>query len=221
MAGYLVNKLLLLIASAFLIYCLVYSHDGAKTVLWTIPFAITEHANVGFQALLLQNTSQATPIEPENGAARAVAIIIHWLIVPVILLIIFLYALSLPYRDNKEPTKKSGTAGIFAGLIIFLIFVVTRPSDTYQFSSELPTYSFSFFSFFTVIIGFILGFVILEIIDAFRNTSKLAFLVMILVSASMITTYCYFLFVSFRSTVVFIALGGMLGGLIKVMIDPS
>jgi hypothetical protein len=177
--------------------------------------------DLAFLAYLLQSADQATPIAAENSAARVVAVIIHWLIVPIILLIIFIYALSLPYMDSKESVKKSGTAGIFAGLIIFLIFVVTRPSDTYQFSSEIPTYSVSFFSFFIVVIGFILGFFILGIIDVFRDTSKLAFLVMILVSASMITTYCYFLFVSFRSTVVFIALGSMLGGLVKVMIAPD
>jgi hypothetical protein len=166
-------------------------------------------------------TDRAVSLEAENRAARAVAVLIHWFIVPLIMVIIFLYAITLPYRDTKPLVKKSGTAGIFAGLILFLIFVLTQPGETYQFSSELPSYSFSILWFVKIGVGFALGFFILGIVDALRDSSKLAFLVMILVSASTTTIYCYFLFVSFRSTVVFVALGGMLGSLVKMMVDPS
>jgi len=189
----------------------------------------------GLQLAFNFQNIEASPLGPsENRAAYAVAIIIHWVVVPTILLIIFVYALTLPYRNSNRDVKKSaregvladnikksGTAGIFAGLILFVLFVVTRPSDTYQFSPEIPTYGLSLFGVITFIVGILLGFFTLEIVNALRRSSKLAFLVMILVSASATTTYCYFLFVAFRSTVVFVALGAMLGGLLKLMIDPG
>src|ERR1041385_1505344 len=121
-------KFLSIIVLTFFHCCTVYSHERDNSAIQATSPPISEYSGTAFQGFLLQVANQTAAVEPENEAARAVAVIIHWLIVPFILLTIFLYALSLPYRDSKDFIKKSGTAGIFAGLIVFLIFVVTRPS---------------------------------------------------------------------------------------------
>jgi len=177
-----------------------------------------------FQGLsLLQNMNGAAPVTQgaQQQARRVAASIVHWVVVPAILIIIFVFAVSLPYTAGKTKDSSAGTAGIFAGLIIFLIFLVTRDSQVSEFSSEIPEYSLSFFSVIIIAAGLILGFGTITIINEIRKLSSLAFLVMILVAATLITGYSYFVYVGLRSIVVYISLGGMLGGLLRIMIDTD
>jgi hypothetical protein len=63
-------------------------------------------------------------VEPSQSSYLSLAI--HWVAVPAILVIILLYAFNLPRKISDPQIKTSGNAGIFAGLVVFIIFVVSQ-----------------------------------------------------------------------------------------------
>ena len=174
-----------------------------------------------------------------QNVVRIAAYLIHWVIVPLILIIMFLYALRLPYQSSNEADqagadeaaadqsrdgtmKKAGTAGIFSGLILFIVFTLTLDAKIFEVSFSIPAYDFSFSSVIWLVVGAGAGFFVMCATNRWgQDATPVAFLVMILTAATLTVTYSYFLYFGARSTIVYLALGGMFGALIRVMVNPK
>lgn len=159
-------------------------------------------------------------LSPRQTVVRIAAYLIYWIVVPLILIIVFLYAVNLPYQTKDAAVKKAGTAGIFAGLILFVIFILIRGSAPYEISFTIPDSDFSFLTVVLLFVGAGLGFFVISVADAIRKSSAVAFLAMLLVAATSTATYSYFIYFGARNTIVYIAVGGIFGALIRVMVNP-
>jgi hypothetical protein len=157
---------------------------------------------------------------PRQTVVRIAAYLVYWIVVPLILAIVFLYAVSLPYQTKDGAVKKAGTAGVFAGLILFVIFILIRGGASYEVSFTIPDYNLSFLSVVLLLVGAGLGFFVISVADAIRKSSAIAFLVMLLIAATLTATYSYFIYFGARSTIVYLAVGGIFGALIRVMVNP-
>jgi len=146
---------------------------------------------------------------------------IHWVVVPAILIVILLYACNLPRKVSDPQIKISGNAGIFAGLIVFIIFVVSQQKQGLAFSLDVPSYDFNFAGVVVTILGILFGFLLGKIVDAIKQYRALGFLVLLIVATTTITIYRYLFFTSERSIVVFASLGVMLGALLHIIWFPE
>lgn len=136
-------------------------------------------------------------------------------------MIILLYAFNLPQKVTDQQIKISGNAGIFAGLIVFVIFVVSQQKKGLVFSSDIPTYDFTLLAIVGTLVAAVCGFVIAWIVDAIKRYRALGFLVLFIVASTTIAMYGYVFIKDVRSLVVFMSLGVMLGALVHIIWFPE
>jgi hypothetical protein len=165
----------------------------------------------------IQNEETTKP----SQVSLVISIAIHWVIVPGILVIILLYAFNLPQRVTDQQIKVSGNAGIFAGLIVFVIFVVSQQKQGLVFSSDIPSYNFTLLAIVVTVVAAVCGFVIAWIVDAIKRYRALGFLVLFIVASTTIAMYGYVFIKDVRSVVVFMSLGVMLGALVHIIWFPE
>lgn len=170
-----------------------------------------------------QASTEATVPDPNQTSivSKTISIVIHWVIVPGILIIILLYAFNLPRKISDSQIRISGKAGVFAGLIVFIIFVVSQQKQGLEFSPDIPTYDFSLFAFAAIILGTGFGYLFAWIVDAIKQYRALGFLVLFIVASTTIAIYGYTFIKDVRSHVVFVSLGIMLGALLHIMWFPE
>ena len=135
---------------------------------------------------------------------------IEWGLVPLILMGIFLFAVSLTPTDRAF--KSSTTAGKFAGFILFVLFVVSQKGHSLTVSFTLPTYGIEFVPLLSSIVVF---FWFAWLLDVILRTLLTGIVALVLVASSLVTLYAYLFLASYRSMIVFIALGGTLGLLLE------
>ncbi|HKB66632.1 MAG TPA: hypothetical protein VKC61_12325 [Pyrinomonadaceae bacterium] len=181
---------------------------------------------VALAALGQGNLGEPVPVASPVGAIASgpssfLSIAIHWVVVPLILLIILVYACMLPQRTSDASIKTSGNAGIFAGLIVFIIFVVSQQKSGFMFSWEIPAYSFDFFGGLALIVGAGGGFGTALVVDIIKQHRALGFLVLFIVATTTIAMYGYFFIKDVRSLVLFTSLGIMLGALLHIIWFPE
>jgi membrane protein YdbS with pleckstrin-like domain len=157
----------------------------------------------------------------QQSAPSFVSLAIHWIVVPLILLTVLGYGCTLPRRSDDPSVRTSGKAGVVAGFIVFIIFVVSQQKNGLRFSLEVPAYSFDFFGISATVGGVISGFLIARIVDATRQYRAFGFLVLFIVATTTIASYGYFFIKDVRSIVVFVSLGTMLGALLHIICFPE
>ena len=144
--------------------------------------------------------------------------VVQWIIIPLILLIILLYGIMLPIIASETEAKVSGFAGIFAGLVVFIFFLLSQQDSKLEFSSELSSFSFQFFPSLG---GFILGIVTKFVIDLIFHTRALGIVTLIIVATILIAIFTLIFVKDLRSTIMFLSLGTLLGGLMYLILAPE
>ena len=145
---------------------------------------------------------------------------IEWAIAPVALFALFIYGFFCISRVANAPLPKdSAVYGRWAGLVIFVVFLLTRKHRIDVFSFALPSYDFDFLK---ILCGVVVGFVFSWMFDYLRRFRVLGVLTMLLVSATSIALYAYFFVESFRGPLIFISIGLAFGTLLhRVFFPPS
>lgn len=144
---------------------------------------------------------------------------IQWVLVPLIMLALWFYAISILSRSPEGDRKTSARAGFWAGMVLCAVFIVSQLQGVRE-----PTFSLGpvvTLSLVAIGFGLGLGFVFLLIVRFIAPTPVVGLLTLILASASSITLYSYFLIPELRRSVASLALGFALGALLHLVFFPS
>lgn len=145
--------------------------------------------------------------------------VIEWAVVPLVLAGILLYTIIFIPDDQAIPrVKTSAQAGKWAGLIVFVIYVISRRSQTMAFSLQPADYDFVFWPTAAAVAA---GFAVSAVFDLIRSTRFLGLLVLALVSATSISLYSYLFIRLVRNSLVFVLLGFVLGVLLYEVFFPD
>jgi hypothetical protein len=149
---------------------------------------------------------------------RLVYVVVLWVIVPAIMLIM----LTLPLRiigHAEDDAKASARAGFWAGLLLFVLYVVSQ-LPTLRVPS-LAVESLPRFDLISTAIGATIGFVFLLVMRYVAPTPFVGLLTLALAAASSIALFSYVFVEGFRATVMYFALGAIFGALFFVVLFPS
>lgn len=150
---------------------------------------------------------------------QLISLIVYWIIVPVIMLALFIFAANIVARAPTSEAKTSAKAGLWAGLILFVIYVISR-MDSLQ-TPEFSNLELANVSFWTVTVGAIIGFFLLLGVKLLLPTRQVGFIVLVLALASTCSLYSYIFIEAIRNIALSLALGVGLGALFHVIIMPT
>lgn len=154
-----------------------------------------------------------------SGIAKVVSIIVHWVIVPGILLAIFLLAIIIVSRTKEDSAKASANAGFWAGLVLFVIYVASQLDTIRE-----PSFNFSSIPQLEIApigVGFVTGFVFLWGVKLVAPSPMVGLLSLLLSGASSSALYSYIFIESLRGAMLFLTLGTALGALLHVVFFPD
>ncbi len=158
------------------------------------------------------------PLSP-TALHRYAVTAIEWALVPMILFGFFIYGMLLTPSDRSLRT--SAAAGKLTGLILFVLFVLTRKARPLPSSFSLPNYDVQRWPF---LVSMALLFVLFGVVDRLLRTRVVSIVAMLLVFGSLITAYVYIFIPSYRPTIIYIVLGSLLGALLETLLlgrDPA
>ncbi len=150
---------------------------------------------------------------------EAISIFVYWIVVPIIMFALFIFAANIVFRAPNPEAKTSAKAGLWAGLIVFIIYVISQMDLlTEPEFSKIGIASVNFFFFF---IGVIFGFFLLLGVRYLLPSRRVGFIVLILAACSTCSLYSYIFIVDIRNIALSLTLGVGLGALFHIMILPS
>lgn len=154
-----------------------------------------------------------------DNIAQLLANAVQWVVVPGIMIVLLLWGLSIPGRVSDSDNRRSAWAGFWAGLIVFVIYVVSQLSTI-----RSPSFNFDAlpaFSMIPLIIGFASGFIFLWIIRAVGSTPLIGVITLLLSATSSIALFSYVFINNIRGVVLYVILGVALGILIHIVLFPK
>jgi hypothetical protein len=132
---------------------------------------------------------------------------IEWILVPAVLLVLWYYGFFL-LPKARSAARYAG----WAGLIIFVLFVVSRKGRGDTLTFRVPEYDFNWW---LTAVGTFVGFVLRWLIDKPMRPLEIAVMALVLVSSSSISIYSYLFIQETRPAILFVALGCALGILLE------
>ncbi len=151
--------------------------------------------------------------------AQIIMAAVEWGIVPLVLAGILIYTLFFIPEEGASPlVKTSATAGKWAGLIILILYIVSRKERGLYIMFQVPHYQFEPGP---TALSALAGFAAAWFFDLIRSTRAIGLFVMALVAATSMTLYSYLFIGDGRNSLVFIALGFVLGVLLHEILFPE
>jgi len=155
-----------------------------------------------------------------NDIGRFFASVIEWALVPMILLVFWVYSFFvLPgkaeaktgQKKDGQTAQKSARAGRWAGLVLFVLFVLWRSGYADGFQTTTPVSTLGSWFMPLVLAGAVVGFFFSWGIAKLKDTWAFPLLVLMLVGLLSIAPYGYGLILSQRGWMVLPVLGLTLG----------
>lgn len=143
--------------------------------------------------------------------------IVIWGVVPLIMVVLFFYACSLIESDNNV-AKGAGVAALLIGILIFVVFLIGRASAVVF---QVPTFDLNnlpgldFSSWLFLIIGLVVGFFLLWVVEKNLKTRWIALIILVLSAVSLISLFEYLFDPATRYTIFFLMLGIAIGMLAR------
>ena len=151
--------------------------------------------------------------------ASVILFFIEWILVPIILLWFVLHGFMFEQdKSLNEESIRAAKAGGRAGLLIFVLFVISQKSKPWSISFSNPEAEFSIV--FTII-GITLGFCLQHFIKTWRNVFiAVGSFALIHVACGSIAlfSYVFLLGSNGKNEIAFLSLGTALGGYLNVML---
>lgn len=145
----------------------------------------------------------------------ALAKVIEWALVPLVLILLWAYGFfQLPDEAVPERATKGARAARWAGLILFVLFVLWRQGHGDTFLSKMPDYRFDLSAIVMTVLGAVGGFGFSRFVSRLKGTKAFPFVVLVLVALMSVALYTYFFIWESRGTILFLALGFALGTLL-------
>ncbi len=151
--------------------------------------------------------------------SRIISLLVHWVVVPCVLLGIFGFSIAIVGRTPKGPVRTSANAGFWAGLLLFVIYIVSQLGKLKE-----PNLNFTNLPGIELIptaIGLVLGFLFLWGVRFIAPSPMVGLLSLVLSAASLSALYSYIFIESLRSAMLFLTLGAALGALLHVVFFPQ
>jgi hypothetical protein len=151
--------------------------------------------------------------------AHIIEITVEWLILPSIMLSVFAFAWAIAKTARPADLKASAWAGLFAGLVTFVIYVVSQLSRIHD-----PDFRFTTLPDLLVqpvASGVVLGFVFLWLIRLALPTRLVGILTLMLSTASTSALFTYVFLTLLRIQVLYWTLGTALGVFLHVVVFPG
>jgi hypothetical protein len=149
---------------------------------------------------------------------NTIAVIVRWIIVPGVMLVLFFFALSIAAKSAPE-FRRSAWAGIWAGLLVLVIYIVSHSGDLG--SSELDFSTLPGLQVSPLLIGLVAGFIFLLMVRFLAHTPVVGFITLLLSATSTSALFSYIFIDSLRLSVMYGSLGAALGILLHIVILPS
>lgn len=142
-----------------------------------------------------------------------------WLIVPSIMLGMLIFSMVICNHANE---KRSAWSGFYLGLLIFVIYIVSKLSTLQAIDFNFNSFpDFGFGSWVILIFGAIIGFFLLTAVAMLKPTRGIGIVTVILAAASTCALFSYIFIADIRDAAMFFALGTLCGLLIHVMFIPE
>ncbi|PKO21872.1 MAG: hypothetical protein CVU38_12395 [Chloroflexi bacterium HGW-Chloroflexi-1] len=151
--------------------------------------------------------------------AVVISSIIQWVIVPCIMLALFVYSMVISGSVKGSEQKTSAWAGFWAGLVLFVVYVVSQLSLLRE-----PDFGFSRLPGFLVVpmgLGFVIGFLFLWMVKVTVPTRLVGLITLLLSAVSTSALFTYIFINSLRVSVLYWALGTALGILLHIVFFPT
>ncbi len=141
-----------------------------------------------------------------------ISMAVHWIILPIILIGLFLYGVVIWHQVSDTDLKAAAGAGFWAGLVLFVIFVVSQLTEIRNPQFDLK--GAIIFNPFLIGLGVVSGFGMMFGIRYSVPTRAVGAVVLLLTASSLTALYGYVFIESIRGLVLLLALGVALGTLL-------
>jgi hypothetical protein len=148
-----------------------------------------------------------------------ISLIVLWGVVPSIFVALLIFGMIIVRRTSYDERKTSARAGFWAGLVLFIGYVISQshtlkmPASIFRYLPELDL--------LPAAIGFMIGFLFLWGVRFLLLTRMVGLVSLILSAVSTSGFYSYVFMDTLRDKVVFAALGFAFGALLHIVFFPS
>jgi hypothetical protein len=153
------------------------------------------------------------------STARDISSIVQCVILPAIMFVLFAFALAIASRARTPEAKVSSWAGLWAGLMTFVIYVVSQLSHIREPNLRLAT--LPGLLWLPLGGGLAVGFVFLWLVRYVVPTRLVGLITMMLAASSTSSMFTYVFINNLRVSVLYWTLGTALGILLHVVLFPS
>ncbi|HYT41376.1 MAG TPA: hypothetical protein VEP90_03425 [Methylomirabilota bacterium] len=142
-----------------------------------------------------------------------------WLIVPCIIFGMLIFSMTIAGHADE---KRSAWSGFFLGLIVFVLYVISKLSSLQIVDFTFNSFpDFGFGSWVVLLIGALVGFFLLFIVAMLKPTRGIGVITLFLSGASTCVLFSYIFVSGIRDTAMFFALGSLCGLLVHIMFNPE
>jgi len=148
-----------------------------------------------------------------------IAVAVQWIVVPLIMLALLIFGRVIANSVRDSELRVSAGAGFWAGLVIFVIYVVSQLGAIHT-----PTFNFFNLPGFLIVpmtFGLVVGFVFLWMVKAMIPTRLVGLITLLLSATSTSSLFSYVFIDSLRVPVLYWTLGLALGILLHIVLFPS
>ena len=148
-----------------------------------------------------------------------ISLIVLWGVVPAIFVALFIFGVIIVRRTSYDERRTSARAGFWAGLVLFIGYVVSQshtfkvPASIFRYLPELDL--------LPAAIGFLIGFLFLWGVRFLLLTRMVGLVSLILSAVSSSGLYSYVFIDTLRDEILFSALGFTFGALLHIVFFPS
>ena len=159
------------------------------------------------------------PLMNPNTVQTILGSVVQWIVVPLILFLLFIIAKRLAKSATDQDLRASAWAGFWAGLVIFVIVVVSQLDNIYARKMNLE--ELSGIKIIPLALGFIIGFVILLALRRAAPTRLIGLITLLLSSTSTSALFSYIFLTQTRTSLLYSTLGLAVGVLIHITLFPA
>lgn len=148
-----------------------------------------------------------------------ISLIVLWGVTPAIFVALFIFGVTIVKRTAYDERRTSARAGFWAGLILFVGYVISQshtlkmPASIFRYLPELDL--------LPAAIGFVIGFLFLWGVTSLLLTRMVGLVSLVLSALSTSGLYSYIFIDAVRNRILFLALGFAFGALLHIVFFPS
>ncbi len=150
--------------------------------------------------------------------ALFISVLVQWVVIPLIMFAIFAFCSIIVATARTPEAKVSSWAGFFAGLLIFVVYVVSQLGQIRE--PDFRTAALPGMLWYPLCCGLVAGFVFLGFVQAAVPTRLVGLITLTLAASSTSAIFTYTFIDQLRLSVLYWTLGATLGTLLHIVLFP-